>query len=164
MTTESEVTINFNFKLVYTDIVYNIEISNHATLDDLFSKACEKFTPHINYEVYYIDYVVAGQKNCELASAVGTNNLDHTLWYEFGRRWREVSFYVRPVNRNTESFHRMDNYNVVPFNHLAPETQESDTQGPETQESDTQGPETESTTEITDSLGVNLPSPPGLIR
>jgi len=164
MTAPSEITMQYTFKLVYTSIVYTIEISSYATLHDLFNEASAKFEPHINYEVYYIDYVVAGQDKCELASAVGTNNLEHPLWYEFGRRWREVSFYVRPVNRNTESFHRMDNYNVVPFNHLAPETQESDTQGPETQESETQGPETESTTEITDSLGVNLPSPPGLTR
>lgn len=146
----TELTINFNFKLVYTNIVYNIEISNHASLRDLFGMACEKFVSHINFSIYNIDYIVAGQDKGELAPAVGTNNLDNPLWYEFGGRWRQVSFYARPVNRNDQSFHRMDNYNVVPFNNLEPATQE-----PETQE-----PETENNTGITDLLGVNLPSPP----
>lgn len=118
MTTEfvaTLLTINFNFKLVYTDIVYNIEISNHATLRDLFDMASEKFVPHINFDIYNIDYIVAGQDKGELASAVDINNLENPLWCEFGGRWSEVSFYVRPIIKNTQLFHRMDNYNVEPL-------------------------------------------------
>ena len=127
MSTPREITMNYNFKLVYTSIVYTIEISSHATLQDLFDEASAKFEPHINYGYYYLDYVVAGLDKAELASAMGIHNLDHPLWYEFGDIWRQVAFYVRPMNRNDELFHRMDNYNVATLQDLEPETQTPDT-------------------------------------
>ena len=151
MSTPREFTMKYNFKLVYTSIVYTIEISSHATLHDLFDEACAKFEPHINYHNYYIDYVIAGQDKCELASAVGIHNLDDPLWYEFGDRWRQIAFYVRPVNRNDELFHRMDNYNATPLEEV-----------PENEESEIQVSEVESRER--DILGVNLPPPPGLTR
>lgn len=151
MSAPREFTMKYNFKLVYTSIVYTIEISSHATLHDLFDEACAKFESHINYNKYYIDYVVAGQDKCELASAVGIHNLHDPLWYEFGDRWRQVAFYVRPMNRNDDSFHRMDNYNVIPLEEV-----------PENEESEIQVPEVESRER--DTLGINLPPPPGLTR
>lgn len=134
MSAPREFTMKYNFKLVYTCIVYTIEISSHATLQDLFDEACTKFAPHINYYDYYLDYVVAGQDKRELASAVGLDNLDQSLWYQFGDKWRHISFYVRPINRNDDSFHRLDNYIVPPtLEDLQPETQAQDTDVPETQ-------------------------------
>ena len=144
MSAPREFTMNYTFKLVYTDIVYTLEISSHATLDDLFDEACEKFQPHINYNKYYIDFVKAGQNKDELASSVAHNSLYEPLWYEFGYKWRQVSFYVRPINRNDYLFHRMDNYNVEPI---------------EEEDSEVENRETE-----TNTLRVNLPSPPGLTR
>ena len=155
MSAPREFTMKYNFKLVYTSIVYTIEISSHATLQDLFDEACAKFSPHINYHNYYLDYVVAGQDKGELASAVSLHNLDDPLWYEFGDRWREVAFYVRPVNRNDELFHRMDNYNVAPLEEV-PENE------PSGEEPETLVPEVEG--QARDILGVNLPPPPGLTR
>lgn len=152
MSTPREFTMNYNFKLVYTDIVYNVEISSHETLHDLFDKACIKFAPHIDYNMYYIDYVIAGQDKGELASSVGHLNLYDPIWYEFGSRWRQVSFYVRPVSRTTNTFVRMDRYIQTT----------SDTQVPETEVPDTQVPETD--IQVSDALGVILPPPPGLIR
>ena len=110
-TTPQEFTMNFNFKLVYTDIVYNIEISSHSNMESLFGLASTKFDPHINYDKFYIDFVIAGQDKGELASSVSHLNLDEPLWYEFGQKWRQVSFYVRPVSRDTDRFVRMDRYN-----------------------------------------------------
>lgn len=155
MSAPREFTMNYTFKLVYTSIVYTIEISSHATLHELFDEACTKFQPHINYYKYYIDYVVAGQDKGELASAVGIHNLHDPLWYEFGDRWREVAFYVRPINRDTDSFHRMDNYSVAPLEEV-PENE------PSGEEPETLVPEVEG--RATDILGVNLPPPPGLTR
>ena len=152
MSTPREFTMNYNFKLVYTDIVHTIEISSNATLHDLFDEACAKFTPHINYDNYYIDYIVAGQDKGELASAIGIHNLYEPLWYEFGDRWKQVSFYVRPMDRNDDLFHRMDNYNVVPLEEVAVQSQETETQIPETN------------IHASDTLGVVLPPPPGLTR
>ena len=163
MSAPREFTMKYNFKLVYTSIVYTIEISSHATLQDLFDEACTKFAPHINYHNYYLDYVVAGQDKRELASAVGLHNLDQPLWYQFGDKWRQIAFYVRPINRNDDSFHRMDNYNVPPtLEDLESETQASDRDVPGRQTPETQFPEIE--TRPTDILGVNLPPPPGLTR
>ena len=110
-TTPQEFTMNFNFKLVYTDIVYNVEISSHSNMNDLFGLASTKFEPHINYDKFYIDFVIAGQDKGELASSVSHLNLDDPLWYEFGKKWRQVSFYVRPVSRETDRFVLMDRYN-----------------------------------------------------
>lgn len=153
-----EFTMNYNFKLVYTDIVYTISISSHETLNNLFDKACTKFEHYINLDLYYIDYVVAGQPKKELASAVSHHNLENPLWYEFGERWRQVSFYIRPINRNDNSFHRMDNYNVESIQGLVPETQ-----APESHlSSEQQTPELQN--EQRDILGINLPSPPVLTR
>lgn len=150
MSTPREFTMKYNFKLVYTSIVYTIEISSHATLLSLFAQACAKFEPHINYRYYYLDYVVAGQDKCELASAVSIDNLHHPIWYEFGDRWRQVAFYVRPMNMNDNSFHRMDNYNVAPFE----EVPENEVSG---EELEIQVPEGNNLPR--DILGVNLPPP-----
>ena len=147
MSSPREFTMNFNFKLVYTGIVHNIEISSNFSLHDLFNKVSAKFQPHINYNKYYLDFVVAGQNKGELALAVAHHNLYEPLWYEFGNRWRQISFYVRPINRNDDLFHRMDNYNVEP---IEEEASESEVTEVESRERDT--------------LGVNLPSPPGLTR
>ena len=151
MSAPREFTMNYTFKLVYTNIVYNVKISSHETLHDLFYEACDKFTPHINYNKYYIDYVVNGQDKCELAEAIDDINiLDHPLWYEFGDRWKQISFYVRPMDRETDSFIRMDRY--------IEETLEvaRDRQVPDIQFSEFENRET-------DTLGTNLPLTPGLI-
>lgn len=157
MSAPREFTMKFNFKLVYTTIVYTIGISSNASLHNLFDEASVKFQPHINYHNYYIDYVIAGQDKGELALAVGHLNLHQPLWYKFGDRWRQISFYVRPINKNDEIFHRMDNYNIPAFEGLQPETPAQDIHILETQ-----------TLEIesrpTDILAVNLPPPPGLTR
>ena len=110
MPTPREYTMNFNFKLVYTQIVYKIEISSHASLQDLFNEAYTKFQPHIDYNKYYLELVVAGKANGELASALGLHNLDKPLWYEFGEKWIYMSFYIRPINRVTNIFHLFERY------------------------------------------------------
>lgn len=109
MTTPTEFVMSFNFKLVYTCIIKKIEISSNATVHDLFDNACGVFADCINYDKYYIDYVVVGQDKGELAEAFGENNLYQQLWLQF-RRWKEVSFYVRPVSRETDTFIRMYRY------------------------------------------------------
>lgn len=151
MSAPREFTMNYTFKLVYTNIVYNVKISSHETLHDLFYEACHKFTPHINYNKYYIDYVVNGQDKCELAEAIDDINiLDHTLWYEFGDRWKQISFYVRPMDRETDSFIRMDRY-IEETLEVARDRQVSDIQFSEFENRET------------DTLGTNLPLPSGLI-
>lgn len=140
MPTPREFTMNFNFKIVYTSIVYNVEISSHASLNNLFDQACAKFENHIDYDRFYIDYVIAGQEKQELASGIGLLYLDDPLWTHF-KKWKEVSFYVRPVLRATDVFVRMDSY-----------TEER----PETVE--------ESQNQERDASGGYLPPPPGLTR
>ena len=108
----------FTFKLVYSNIVYTIEISSHATLQELFDKAHDKFTPHVNYDIYYLNYVFAGQDKSELAPAIEINNLDEPLWHDFMDKWKHISFYIRPMNKISNSFHRRDNYNFADM--LAP--------------------------------------------
>lgn len=145
MSAPREFTMNYTFKLVYTDILYTLEISSYATLDILFDKATAKFEPHINYNKYYIEFVVAGQDNDELASEFN-DDLYEPLWYEFGDKWRQVSFYVRPINKNDDLFHRMDNYNVETIEVEASESQ------------------VENRATETDTLVVNLQPPPELTR
>ena len=112
MSAPREFIIKCYFKLVYTDIVYIIDISCHSTLNDLFDRACVKFNPHINYHNYYIDYVIIGQEKGELAQAIDINNLEYPLWYQFRNLSKELAFYVRPINRYTNSFQCIENYNV----------------------------------------------------
>ena len=102
--------MNFNFKLVYTDIVYNIKTSCFTVIRDLFTEASIKFELYINYSKYHIDFVIAGQDGSELAPEVDNSYLFETLWDKFGDKWGEISFYVRPVNRDTNIFVRRDNY------------------------------------------------------
>ena len=141
MTTPREFTMNFNFKLVYTDIVYNVETSSNTTLHDLFDDACNKFAPHIDYYKYYIDYVVAGQEGCELAPEIDYSYLYESIWNKFGEKWRQISFYIRPMNRETETFIRMDRYIEEPTRTIQ-----------------------ELGNRVTDVLGVNLPPPPEQTR
>jgi len=148
MSAPREFTMNYTFKLVYTDILYTLEISSHESLDTLFRKVHEKFKPHVNYNKYYLDFAVAGQDKDELASGFN-DDLYEPLWYEFGEKWRQISFYVRPVNRNDDLFHRMDNYNVETIEDDASESQLTEVENRETE---------------TDTLGVNISSPPGLNR
>lgn len=112
MSAPREFIIKCYFKLVYTDIVYIIDISNHSTLNDLFDRACVKFKPHINYHNYYIDFVIIGQEKGELGQAIDINNLEYPLWYQFRNLSKELAFYVRPINRYTNSFQCIENYNV----------------------------------------------------
>ena len=112
MSSPREFNMNFNFKIVYTGIVYEITISSHATLNNLFGKASEVFADFIDYDKYFVEFVVAGQNKGELAPAIGEHNLDHPIWYEFGEKWKEVSFYVRPVSRESNTFVRMDRYDA----------------------------------------------------
>jgi len=122
MATPRDFIMNFNFKIVYTEIVYNIEISSNNTIKDLFEKASSKFKPHINYDSYKIDFVIAGQKNSEMAEAINESSLDNTLYYQFGEKWRQISFYIRPIDKITDSFIRMDAYNMErEFNHVVAE-------------------------------------------
>ena len=137
-----EFTMNFTFKLVYTSIVHNIEISSRDNMAKLFDMAGAKFAEYINYNKYYVDYVIAGQPKDELASAVGYHNLEDPLDYEFGDKYKQVSFYVRPMERSTDNFVRMERYieDTIELNEPAVEEE-----GPETEE-------------------LNLPPPPGLVR
>lgn len=143
MSVPIEFTMNFNFKLVYTGIIHNIEISSHATVKDLFDNAREVFVQYINYHRYYIDYVIAGKG--ELASAFRKDNLHQPLWHEFNR-WKQVSFYVRPVSRETDTFIRMDRYN-------------EETQVPEVEED---VPEIQNSPR--DMFSLAIPPPPRLTR
>lgn len=119
-----EFTMNFTFKLVYTSIVYNIEISSRENMSKLFDMAGAKFAEYIDYNKYYIDYVIAGQPKSELASAVGYHNMDDPLDYEFGDKYKQISFYVRPMERSTDNFVRMDRYIEVPVDEDTVELQE----------------------------------------
>lgn len=102
--------MQFYFKLVYTDITYTIQISSNATILDLFHEASIKFQQYINYNKYYIDYVVTGQEKSELGTALIMDNLYQPLCYKFGDKWRQISFYVRPINKYTDRFIRMERY------------------------------------------------------
>lgn len=137
-----EFTMNFTFKLVYTGIVYNIEISSRENMSKLFDMAGAKFAEHIDYNKYYVDYVIAGQPKSELASAVGYHNMDDPLDYEFGDKYKQISFYVRPMERSSDNFVRMERY--------------------------IEGPADEDTVELhgpaTAQEEQPLPPPPGLVR
>jgi hypothetical protein len=110
MSAPQEFIMNFNFKLVYTDIVYNVAISSHSNMNQLFELASRNFESHIDYDNFYIDFVITGQDKGELASSVSHYNLDDPLWYEFRDKWRQISFYVRPVDRGTNLFVQLTNY------------------------------------------------------
>jgi hypothetical protein len=143
-----EFTMNFTFKLVYTTIMYNIEISSRENMAKLFDMASSKFSEYINYNKYYIDFVIAGQPKGELASAVNERNLDDPLDYEFGDKYKQISFYVRPMERETDCFVRMESYNeeIIDFEtSLARE--EPSYEEPTTHEEQ-----------------ENIPPPPGLLR
>jgi hypothetical protein len=105
-----EFVMNFNFKLVYTNIVYNIQISSHATLQELFHKANLTFALHIDPLRFENYFIVCGQEENELAPAVSHHNLDHPLYYEFGEKWKQVSFYVRPCDISTHEFTHLSAY------------------------------------------------------
>jgi hypothetical protein len=137
-----EFTMNFTFKLVYTGIVYNIEISSRENMSKLFDMAGARFAEHIDYNKYYVDYVIAGQPKSELASAVGYHNMDDPLDYEFGDKYKQISFYVRPMERSTDNFVQMDRYIEEPAYEVEQEQQVTE--------------ETE--------LEQPLPPPPGLVR
>lgn len=143
MSAVSEFTMNFNFKLVYTTIVYNIKISSHASLEDLFCQARSKFAPHINYFKYYIDYVIAGQEKGELAPAVFATYLEYPLWHQF-RNWKQISFYVRPINRDINMFVRRNTYIEESSQSVLtaqdPERQDSETRDSDTRDSEGQEP------------------------
>ncbi len=142
-----EFTMNFTFKLVYTSIVHNIEISSRDNMSKLFDTAGAKFAQYIDYNKYYVDYVIAGQPKSELASAVGYHNLEDPLDYEFGDKYKQISFYVRPMERSTDNFVRMDRYIEEPTDDDTVELYASAVaeEGPETEE-------------------LQLPPPPGLVR
>lgn len=110
MSTPRDYTMEFYFKLVYTNITYRIQISSNATIFDLFDEASIKFQQYINYDKYYIDYVVAGQDKSELGPAVIMNNLYQPLWYKFADKWKQISFYIRPMNKYTDRFICMETY------------------------------------------------------
>jgi hypothetical protein len=85
-------------------------------VENLFHEACLAFQPHINYDIYYLDFVVAGQSKQELASAVILNSFEcPNISNVFPDTYKEMMFYVRPMNRNVHSFNRMENYNVIPI-------------------------------------------------
>ena len=105
-----EIIMNFTFKLVYTNITYNVEISSNETLGSLFDKAGLLFETNVNYNIYYIDWVIAGQKKKELANAINEVEFGNTLYTAFKDSWKNISFYVRPINRQTYLFVRKDNY------------------------------------------------------
>jgi hypothetical protein len=134
--------MNFNFKLVYTDVVYNVEISSHETVHELFNVACEQFKKYIDYNKYYIEWVVCGQTKSELAPSVSEHNYDHPLYYEFGHNWKSVSFYVRPVNRMTDRFVRPETDIYIQIEPTAEPTIQDDPSQPvdQTQPADTSQP------------------------
>lgn len=150
-------TMNFNFKLVYTNFIHNIEIESTATLENLFDKASEKFNDLINYNKFYVDYVISGQEKSELAPAMGLHNLDQPLYYYFGNKWKEVSFYVRPIDRNTNLFRRFDRYNILEDSYGA------DIDNNENSNSSVDTPEADTST-INEADVVRLFYPPGLTR
>lgn len=104
--------MRYNFKLVYTSIVYTVEINSEENLEKLFNLACDKFDEHINYDLFYIDYVIAGQEKCEMGPAVSSINLVHPLEEMFGDKYTDISFYVRPMRRTTSRFMRLDTYKL----------------------------------------------------
>jgi hypothetical protein len=110
--------MKFTFKLVYTDIVYTISVYSDQTLNNLFDLAGAKFENHIDFDKYYIDYVIAGQDKGELAIAVSHLSFNETLGHEFGDGWKSISFYVRPVERATDEFIRRDRYDVRHDTHI----------------------------------------------
>ena len=111
MTARPEYIMKFTFKLVYTNITHNLEISSNESMNELFEKASLLFAPFINYNKYYIDFVIAGQKKGEMARSVGCHNLDEILDNEYGNNHKQLVFYVRPMDRNSDTFVRMDQYN-----------------------------------------------------
>jgi hypothetical protein len=109
-------------------------------MSKLFDMAGAKFAEHIDYNKYYVDYVIAGQPKSELASAVGYHNMDDPLDYEFGDKYKQISFYVRPMERSTDNFVRMDRYNE-------PEQEEEPASNEQVEQEE-----------------QPLPPPPGLVR
>ncbi len=113
-TIQEEYTMKFNFKIVYTTIVQTIEISSNSTLGDLYDTITELFSTYINYSHYYINVVVAGQKEDEMGDAYLFEPINSSLHDAFGPTWKQTSFYIRPMSRYTYTFIKMDNYYLQP--------------------------------------------------
>jgi hypothetical protein len=106
----TEITIKATFILVYTSIAYTIEISNKCDIKDLFDEAGDIFTPHIDYNKFYVDFVITGQKEHGMAPAFDLYKLSNTLEDEFGKECKHINFYFRPMQRTTDTFLQMESY------------------------------------------------------
>ena len=104
--------INDNFaRIIGTGPAYEFEFAyDENTRQIKYYSGWNSTTEYIDYNKYYVDYVIAGQPKSELAPAVGYHNLDDPLDYELGDNYKQVSFYARPMERSTDNFVQMDRY------------------------------------------------------
>lgn len=148
----------FNFKLVYTSIVYTIQIDSIENLQTLFYLARNKFKDHINYDLFNIDFVISGQERREMAAAVNNDALGEMLEDLFGDNYKHISFYVRPIPKNREVFMRLDTYLIPEL----PGTEEQQQEQQISEHPDEEG--IEQPVQEQQSSRYTPPPPPGLRR
>lgn len=103
--------MEFTFKLVFTDIWYKMRFQSNVTMKQLHETVVSQFSNYIDSTRFDIILVVAGQPGDELASGINIYTCeDHPLFYEFGDKWKQISFYVRPVDIQTGLFVQMNDY------------------------------------------------------
>lgn len=124
----------FIFKLVYTELCFEIRGNDmDSKLDSLLDYVANEFAEYVNFDLFYLDYVVSGVHNgkvmTELSAPLSDDELNSTVGSLFcrqGARHQDayISFYVRPMLRKTGEFMRLDNYNIQEL--FAPEDEEMD--------------------------------------
>jgi hypothetical protein len=105
--------VAFAFKLVHSSETKIIETAIDNKLSDLFLSAKNAFAEFINYDLYKLQFVLAGQADCEQAACITRTQLNTQIAYLFYGVYENVSFYIRPIEKNTGLFVERNNYLVI---------------------------------------------------
>jgi hypothetical protein len=101
----------FNFKVAFTAITNKISVDPLMTVSQLISLINNYKTDYFNiHENYDIEIVEAGNN---------INGRDEEILeekYGFNNKWKYISFYIRPINRETGQFITDVDYSIDPNN------------------------------------------------
>jgi hypothetical protein len=103
MTTIPPFTMTIAFKIAFTNCVQYIEISSKSTIHNLFIHATDLFVSYIDYNYYYIDFVICGQQKNELSPSFCNHKKYYKLEHVFGHN-KHNSFYIRLTKKYPSHF------------------------------------------------------------